>query len=76
MDTQTALMSTTTGGTALTIFYFLYRTFMGKRCRSSCCGHDLEMGIMVETMSAPIHTGESKENASSTFQMNNPILPK
>jgi hypothetical protein len=64
MDAQTqmtALMGTGTGGTILTILYIFYKTFVGKKCRSRCCGRDIEMGMSVEDMTPPSHTTERFE---------------
>jgi len=70
MDAQTqmtALMGTGTGGTIITILYVLYKTFIGKKCRSRCCGYDLEAGMVVEDMTPPHHTGQPK------FEVANPM---
>jgi hypothetical protein len=53
MDTNTALLGTGTSGTILTVLYIVYKAVVGKRCRSSCCGRDLEMGVMVDNMTPP-----------------------
>ena len=69
MDAQTqmtALMGTGTGGTIITILYFFYKTFVGKKCRSRCCDHDIEMGMAVEEMTPP-HTHNQPK-----FEVRNP----
>ena len=67
MDTNTALLGTGTGGTILTILYFLYKTFNHKRCRSNCCGKQLELSLDMENTSPP-------EKDKSSFQTDNPIV--
>ena len=69
MDQQsqmTALMGTGTGGTVLTVLYFMYKTFVGKKCRSRCCGQDLEMGMTVEDMTPP-------HRQQQHFEVSNPV---
>jgi len=58
---MTALLGTGTSGTILTLLYFFYKTFVGKKCRSRCCNQDIEMGMAVEDMSP------------KTFEVRNPI---
>ena len=48
MDTQTTLLSTTTGTTVLGVLLLLYRTINGKRVRSNCCGRKMEMDFKVD----------------------------
>ena len=48
---MTALVGTSTGGTVLTVLYFLYKTLVGKKIRSNCCGRTVEVGFTVEEMS-------------------------
>ena len=52
MDNQTtALLSTGTGSTLLLIAVYIYKSMVGKKIRSKCCGRDLEAGFTVEEMS-------------------------
>jgi hypothetical protein len=51
MDQTTALLSTGTGSTLLLIAVYLYKSMVGKKVRSKCCGRDLEAGFVVEEMS-------------------------
>lgn len=52
MDNQTtALLSTGTGSTLLLIAVYIYKSMVGKKVRSKCCGTDLEAGFTVEEMS-------------------------
>ena len=53
MDQQTALLSTGTGGTILGVLLLLYRTFNHKRCRSKCCGQDLDLSLDIENTTPP-----------------------
>jgi hypothetical protein len=64
---MTALMSTGTGGTIITMVYFFYKTFIGKKCRSRCCGQDIEMGMVVEEMTP------SNQHTEQRFVVNNPL---
>jgi len=48
MDTQTTLLSTTTGTTILGVLLMLYRTINGKRLRSNCCVRKMEMDFKVD----------------------------
>jgi hypothetical protein len=70
MDTTTtALMSTGTGGTILGVLLLLYKTLVGKKIRSRCCGQDIEVGFTVEDMSPA-------EQRQPHFQVQNPIKDK
>jgi hypothetical protein len=51
MDQNIALLSTGTGSTLLLIIVYLYKSMVGKKIRSKCCGTDLEAGFTVEEMS-------------------------
>jgi hypothetical protein len=53
MDSNTPLLSTVTGTTILTVAVIIYRAINKKRCRSSCCGHDLEASIDVGDITPP-----------------------
>jgi hypothetical protein len=53
MDTNTALLGTGTGGTILTILYFVYKTFNHKRCRSNCCGRAMDLSLDIENTTPP-----------------------
>jgi hypothetical protein len=63
MDTNTALLGTGTGGTILTILYFIYKTCNHRRLRSKCCGRDLDMSLDIEQTTPP----------QDRFQVRNPI---
>jgi hypothetical protein len=64
---MTALMGTGTGGTIITVLYVLYKAFVGKRCRSSCCDRDVEMGFTVEEMTPPHRHDQPR------FEVQNPL---
>jgi len=66
MDQQTALLSTGTGGTILGVLVLLYRTFNHKRCRSKCCGQDLDLSLDIENTTPPTHH-------PAHFAVNNPL---
>jgi hypothetical protein len=50
MDTNTSLLSATTGTTILGVLVMLYKAVNGKRIRSSCCGYKTEMDFKVDEM--------------------------
>jgi hypothetical protein len=66
MDTNIALLSTGTGGTILGVLFLMYRTFNHKRCRSKCCGQDLDLSLDIENTTPP------RQN----FVVNNPLPPR
>jgi len=66
MDTNTALLSTGTGGTILTVLYFLYKTCNNKRMHSRCCGRDVDVEFQVQEMTPP-------ERGQTRFERNNPL---
>jgi hypothetical protein len=51
MDTNTALLGTGTGGSLFLIALYIYKSVVGKKLRSRCCGKDVEVGFVVEDMS-------------------------
>ena len=56
MDTNTALLGTGTGGSLFLIALYIYKSVVGKKLRSRCCGEDVEVGFVVENMSpATLH---------------------
>jgi hypothetical protein len=67
MDTNTALLSTGTGGTLLGILLMLYKTFNKKRLRSNCCGYKSEMSVDIDDITPPTHHPET------SFVVVNPI---
>lgn len=69
MDTNTALLSTGTGGTILTILYFFYKTFNHRRCRSSCCGRNIDMSLDIENTTPP-------DRKQDHFEVKNPVRDK
>ncbi len=65
MDTTNmALLSTGTGGTILGVLFLMYRMFNHKRCRSRCCGQDLDLSLDIENTTPPHH-----------FVVKNPMPP-
>ena len=66
MDTNTALLSTGTGGTILTVLYFLYKTCNNKRLHSRCCGKVVDVEFQVQEMTPP-------DRDQSRFERNNPL---
>jgi hypothetical protein len=56
MDTNTALLSSGTGGTLLMVLLYLYKNAVGKKIRSKCCERDVEVGFSVEDMSPKTDT--------------------
>lgn len=66
MDTNIALLSTGTGGTVLGVLFLIYRTFNHKRCRSRCCGQNLDLSLDIENTTPPTHH----------FVVNNPLPPR
>ena len=72
MDTNTTLLSTTTGTTILGLLILVYRAVNGKKIHSKCCDHDIEMGVQVENMTPPkVHIPQQNE-----FKTNPLILSK
>lgn len=69
MDTNTPLLSTVTGTTVLTVIVMIYKAVNGKRCRSRCCGHDLEASIDVGDITPP-------QERQGHFATSNPIRDK
>ena len=65
-DVQTALLGTGTGGTILTVLYFLYKTCNNKRVHSKCCGKDVDVEFQVQEMTPP-------ERGPNRFERNNPL---
>jgi len=65
-DIQTALLGTGTSGTILTILYFLYKTFNGKRLHSKCCNKDMDMEFQVENITPP-------DKDKHKFEKENPL---
>jgi len=53
MDTNSALLSTTTATTIFGVVVMIYRAVNHKRLRSSCCGHKMEMSVDVENTTPP-----------------------
>lgn len=72
MDTNIALLSTGTGGTILGVLFLIYRTFNHKRCRSRCCGQDLDLSLDIENTTPPTH----HPPAPAHFVVNNPLPPR
>ena len=66
MDTNTALLSTGTGGTILTVLFFLYKACNGKRCKCKFFGYDIENSIDIGEITPP-------ERGQTKFEKNNPI---
>jgi hypothetical protein len=66
MDTNTALLSTGTSGTIITILYFLYKACNNKRMHSRCCGQDVDLEFQVQEMTPP-------ERGQTKFERNNPL---
>ena len=60
---MTALMSTGTGGTILGVLVLLYKTFNHRRCRSRCCGKEMDMSFDVEETTPP----------RDRFEVKNPV---
>ena len=65
MDTNTALLGTGTGGTILTMLYFFYKTFNHTRCRSRCCGRNMDISLDIENTTPP-HDRFEVRNPSHT----------
>jgi hypothetical protein len=65
-----ALLGTGTSGTVLTVLYFLYKAVLGKRCKSRCCGRELDAGFQVEDMTPPQH---NTDRFDTTHMHENPI---
>lgn len=63
MDTNSALLSTGTGGTILGVLILLYRTFNHKRCRSKCCGREADLSFDIENTTPP----------QDRFEVRNPV---
>jgi hypothetical protein len=63
MDTNTALLGTGTGGTIIGVLLLLYKTFNHKRCRSRCCGNDMDLSLDIENTTPP----------AERFEVNNPL---
>lgn len=61
-----ALLSTGTGGTILTVLYFLYKTCNGKRCKCKFFGYDIENSIDIGEITPP-------ERIPNRFERNNPL---
>ena len=55
MDTNTALLGMGTGGSLFLIALYIYKSVVGKKLRSRCCGDDVEVGFVVEDMSPVAH---------------------
>jgi hypothetical protein len=66
MDTNMALLSTGTGGTILTVLYFLYKTCNGKRCKCKFFGYDIENSIDIGEITPP-------DRGLSRFENRNPL---
>lgn len=69
MEDNTPLLSTITGSTLLTILVIVYKALNKKRCKSSCCGHDLEASIDVGDITPP-------QERQGHFETTNPIRNK
>jgi hypothetical protein len=65
-DIQTALLGTGTGGTILTVLYFLYKACNGKRCKCKFFGYDIENSIDIGEITPP-------ERGPSRFENRNPL---
>lgn len=65
-DIQTALLSTGTSGTIITILYFLYKTCNNKRLHSKCCDKDVDIEFQVQEMTPP-------DKGAHKFTHNNPL---
>lgn len=70
MDPNSALLSTGTGGTILGVLILLYRTFNHKRCRSKCCGRDMDMSLDIEQTTPPHQPPQDR------FEVRNPVNNK
>ena len=66
MDTNMALLGTGTGGTILTVLYFLYKTCNGKRCKCKLFGYDIENSIDIGEITPP-------DRRLDRFEKNNPL---
>ena len=66
---MTALVGTSTGGTVLTVLYFLYKTVVGKKCRFRCGSRDIELGMAIDNMTPP-------ETRHAHFEVQNPMKDK
>jgi hypothetical protein len=53
MDTNTTLLSTTTGTTIIGLILIIYRAINHRRIRSNCCGRDIQMSVDVENTTPP-----------------------
>jgi hypothetical protein len=69
MDTNTALLGTGTGGSLFLIALYIYKSVVGKKLRSRCCGKDVEVGFVVEDMSP----AASQKNPMRTRERDLPI---
>jgi len=69
MDTNTALLGTGTGGSLFLIALYIYKSVVGKKLRSRCCGKDVEVGFVVEDMSP----AASHKNPMRTRERDLPI---
>jgi len=67
MDQQTALLSTGTGGTILMVLLYLYKTLNHRRCRSRCCGKDMDMSLDIEQTTPPHAPSQDR------FEVRNPV---
>ena len=67
MDTNTTLLSTTTGTTVLGVLIMIYRACNNKRVRSNCCGRHIEMDFKVDEM-------PPSPPQEQTVQLQNPML--
>lgn len=72
MEDNTPLLSTITGSTLLTILVMVYKAVNKKRCRSRCCGHDLEASIDVGDITPP---QPRQEHFDTTNPIHNKDLP-
>ena len=63
MEVNTALLGTGTSGTILGVLLLLYKTFNHKRCRSRCCGNDMDLSLDIENTTPP----------AERFEVNNPL---
>jgi len=68
MDTNMALLSSGTGGTLLMVLLYLYKTLNHRRCRSKCCGRDLDMSLDIEETTPPI-----RPPPQDRFEVRNPV---
>jgi hypothetical protein len=64
MDTNSALLSTTTATTIFGVAVLIYRAVNHKRVRSNCCGKKMEMSVDVENTTPP--------ETPPSFVVNNP----